>query len=550
MHAAGTSSAASTEPKRYEDLSEFAAPTTTLDEKKSGSPKEYIDKAELPNTIEKQDSEATGSPAHEIDHGIPTNFINSNEIRAPPFLGNAAKRHCSSDSFLESRSLHDDCYNRNTGHGLTSYESREEDIVQHPEARSQASSSQEAEGVISNIEQASKLVTELYTLSYLVLFSILGTLSRLGIEALTTYPGSPAAISGIWVNFSGSLILGFLSEDRQLFNLEDNSQSNIPTEIESDDDQREDGAGETNMSGTVNPSNLETNKAAARKAHMALKKTIPLYIGLATGFCGSFTSFSTFILDVFLALSNNAPTIISSDKSSSIIPRNGGFSFMAVLAHITLTICLCLSGLKLGAHIAIAAQSITPAIPIFFMRKILDRTVVVLAWSAWLGAVFMTIWPPDRPSGPAANGNTSWSQETWRGQVLCSLVFSPLGCVGRFYASVLLNGMSSTFPVGTFVVNVFGTIIFGVAWDLQRAPLISGDVGGGQVGCQVLQGVQDGFCACFTTVSTWILELTSLRRRHAYFYGAMSVGISLCALVAIMGTLLWTRGFSEPACSL
>ena len=546
MHAADTGSATSTESKRYQDLSEFVAPTTTLDEKKSGSPEEYVDKAELPNTIKQRDSEATGSPAYEIDHGIPTIFTNSNEICAPPHLRNASKRHGRPDSFLKSRSLHDECYNRNTGPGRTSYETREEHIVQHPEARSQASS----QGGISDIEQASKLVTELYTFSYLVLFSILGTLSRLGIVALTTYPGNPAAISGIWVNFSGSLILGFLSEDRQLFNLEDNSQSNIPTEIELDDDPRENRTGETNMGVTVDPSTLETNKAAAKKAHMALKKTIPLYIGLATGFCGSFTSFSTFILDVFLALSNNAPTIISSDKSSSIIPRKGGFSFMAVLAVVTLTICLCLSGLKLGAHIAIATQSITPAIPTFFMRKILDRTVVVLAWSAWVGAVFMTIWPPDRPSGPAADGNISWSQETWRGQVLCSLVFSPLGCVGRFYASVLLNGMSSTFPVGTFVVNVFGTIIFGVAWDLQRAPLISGNVGGGQLGCQVLQGVQDGFCACFTTVSTWILELTSLRRRHAYFYGAMSVGISLCSLIAIMGTLLWTRGFSEPACSL
>lgn len=63
---------------------------------------------------------------------------------------------------------------------------------------------------------------------------------------------------------------------------------------------------------------------------------------------------------------------------------------------------------------------------------------------------------------------------------------------------------------------MFGAIVLGVAWDLQRAPLEAGQIGAGVAGCQVLQGVQDGFSGCLTTVSTWVLELSSLRRRHAY----------------------------------
>jgi CrcB protein len=116
---------------------------------------------------------------------------------------------------------------------------------------------------------------------------------------------------------------------------------------------------------------------------------------------------------------------------------------------------------------------------------------------------------------------------------------------------VKLNGLKPSFPVGTFVVNIFGTIILAMAWDLQHAPLgsLGGRIGGGLVGCQVLQGVMDGFCGCLTTVSTWVLELTSLRRKHAYTYGVASVGVALAFMTIIMGSLRWTRGFADPVCS-
>ena len=78
--------------------------------------------------------------------------------------------------------------------------------------------------------------------------------------------------------------------------------------------------------------------------------------------------------------------------------------------------------------------------------------------------------------------------------------------------------------------------------DLQRVRI------GGMVGCQVLQGMSDGFCGCLTTVSTWVAELTGLRLRHAYFYGLMSVTIALSLMVIIMGSLQWTNGFEHPLC--
>lgn len=377
----------------------------------------------------------------------------------------------------------------------------------------------------------SRAATHLYVISYLILFSFFGTLARLGLQAITLYSGAPVSFSVLWANLGGSLVMGFLGEDRMLFR----EEWGTPTY-----DQVVEKSRRQDEEGTLGSEVVDLE--AAKKAHAAMKKTIPLYIGLATGFCGCFTSFSSFIRDVFLALSNDLPTPLnhpedySSGQASttSTVSRNGGYSFMALLAVIITTIALCISGLRVGAHIAIASEPFIPSIPFAFTRKIFDRIAVVLAWGCWVGAIILAALPPDRNDG---------GPETWRGRALFALVFAPLGCLGRFYASIYLNGRIASFPVGTFTVNILGTAILGMCFDLQHVPL------GGLVGCQVLQGIEDGFCGCLTTISTWVAELSSLRRRNAYRYGAASVIVALCCLIVIMGSMQWTRGFGNLMCS-
>lgn len=377
----------------------------------------------------------------------------------------------------------------------------------------------------SKIEEVSRLATEIYTVSYLILFAILGTLARLGLQALTFYVGAPVSFSSVWPNFAGSLVLGFLAEDRMLFRYEWGTPTYELRLLRA----KQNGLDEE---GGSSSDRTAVDLAAAKKAHMATKKTIPLYIGLATGFCGSFTSFSSFIRDIFLALSND---LLVPDAGSITTPRNGGYSFMALLAVTITTISLSLSGLFVGAQLALALEPITPSLPFTFTRKFLDRFAVFLAGGCWIGAILLSALPPDRFSSPGA-------AETWRGCATFALVFAPLGCLGRFYASLYLNGYFASFPLGTFTVNVFGTAVLGMAWNLAHVPV------GGVVGCQVLQGIEDGFCGCLTTVSTWVAELTALRRRHAYVYGGASVLAALACMVAIMGGLRWSDGFSALSC--
>lgn len=479
-------------------------------------------------------------------YDIPDGLANLNEVDAPSPDENPHEQLQYRRSFLEFTRSQQKEYQRDQRRRRLSGGGAGEG------GEGQETPPQEPKEAVAGHERASRVATEIYILSYLILFSILGTLARVGLDALTMYPGAPVGTSVLWANFGGSLLMGYFSEDRKLFMESDKSKNGTTPEEERCENAS---SGETEGGGAggaaPNEPDAEALRIAARKVHLAFKKTIPLYIGLTTGFCGSFTSFSSFIRDGFLALSNSSPTITSASGSSSVIPRNGGFSFMALLAVNILTLCVCISALKFGAHLAIALHYITPSIPVRLIRKIFDRMTVVVAVGAWLGAVSMTIWPPDRPSGPAANGRTTWAQESWRGRVLFSLIFAPVGCIARFYASVKLNGLRPSFPVGTFVVNIFGTIILGMAWNLQHAPLgsLGGRIGGGLAGCQVLQGVMDGFCGCLTTVSTWVLELTSLRRRHAYIYGVASVGVALAFMTIIMGSLRWTRGFADPVCS-
>lgn len=370
-------------------------------------------------------------------------------------------------------------------------------------------------------------LTTLYTVAHLIFFSIIGTLARLGVQWFSFYPGTPIVTPVIWANVGGSFLMGFLTEDRQLFRDEWMARERLHPE--------------KNKNAFDGQAPGELSAAERTK----VKKTVPLYVGLAVGFCGSFTSFSSFMRDVFLALSNSLPAPVNHPSTGTIttsseLSRNGGYSFLALLAIILATIALSLGALIVGAHTALALDNITPRIPSRFTRRLLDPLMVFLGFGCWLGALFLAIWPPDRFRS---------TTETWRGTVLFPILFAPTGCLLRFYASIKLNALVPSFPLGTFAANMFGTAIEGMCYDIQHVGVgVNGSVGGGLVGCQVLQGVQDGFCGCLTTVSTWVGEINGLRRRSAYFYACASVVGGFCLMVVIMGSVRWSVGWSAPVC--
>ncbi|CAI7596738.1 unnamed protein product [Penicillium bialowiezense] len=417
---------------------------------------------------------------------------NLDEISAPAPVYDRSEAPLERHGYLETRGLNED-----------------QGVTLDPE---ETQSERKQQGTKVDREyHTSEIWRNIHIIGHLTFFSFTGTLLRIAVECLTFYPGAPVNTSVVWANVGGSFIMGFLSEDKTLFAIEkvDTKKSDEESNETSQQDH--------------NPS-----------TH---KKTIPLYIGLTTGLCGSFTSFSTFIRDVFLATVNSLPvplgqypdlSLFASPPTEAKAP-SGGFSFMAIIAVLLTEIGLSLAGLFIGAHLAIGISQWTPRISMKFL-SVVNFLVLILAILAWVAAICLVVLLPDY-----GEGSTIWSTELWRGPVLFSLVFSPLGCLARFFLSLKLNGKLASFPLGTFASNISGTMVLGMAYSLQHASIGGSVLGGGSIiGCQVLQGIMD--------------ELSSLRRRHAYVYGAVSVIIAFCALIVEIGSLKWTLGLTTPMC--
>ncbi|KAK6349041.1 hypothetical protein TWF730_009801 [Orbilia blumenaviensis] len=327
------------------------------------------------------------------------------------------------------------------------------------------------------------------TICWLIFFSIWGALARIGLSALTTYPGSPIA-GVIWANFAGCFVMGFMAEEIQFF-------AGVPVQ-------------------NIHPNgNGGDVKKTTDGGHWSIdKKAIPLYIGITTGFCGSLTSFSTWMRDSFWAMSN----------THLVHPRYRGYNVEALLAQIIGTIALSVGGLKAGAHFALFLRPFIPTMPTGF-RPHLDIFGMILGPACWIGVVMMAIFIPK-----------------WRGLVLFSGVFAPLGTMLRFLASKKLNPMLPWFPLGTFSVNVGGSMID------AAFILLQGYSGVSFAGCEILQGLEDGLCGCLTTVSTWVVEITTLRRSHAYRYGVASILCGFVSFVIVLGTYTWDHGLDPRKC--
>ena len=95
-----------------------------------------------------------------------------------------------------------------------------------------------------------------------------------------------------------------------------------------------------------------------------------------------------------------------------------------------------------------------------------------------------------------------------------------LGTIARFLASrYFQNLFLSTFPFGTFVVNITGCLLIGIFYGLsQKGNLLSPEM-------RIFLTV--GFCGGFTTFSAFAGENISLLKDGNFFYFALYTGLSV-----------------------
>ena len=106
---------------------------------------------------------------------------------------------------------------------------------------------------------------------------------------------------------------------------------------------------------------------------------------------------------------------------------------------------------------------------------------------------------------------------------------SAVGGVSRYLLGGLIQRLlSSTFPLGTLVINVTGSALLGFLFRYALdVPAMTPEI-------RALLGV--GFCGGYTTFSTFSYETLTLLEdgdwRRAGLYVALSVGVSLLATFA------------------
>ncbi len=103
------------------------------------------------------------------------------------------------------------------------------------------------------------------------------------------------------------------------------------------------------------------------------------------------------------------------------------------------------------------------------------------------------------------------------------------GGVSRFLLSrYIQNTIVSTFPYGTFVVNIIGCFLIGLLYGIS-------DRGNG-MSDELRMLLTVGFCGGFTTFSTFSSENISLLKDGNFFYFALYTSLSV--FVGLMSTYL------------
>lgn len=369
-------------------------------------------------------------------------------------------------------------------------------------------------------------------------FGIAGFLARVGIIRLTAHQGLFGG-GVIWANCAGCFIMGYLVGHVFV------AAGPIQTSA----------AAPSSQTGTGAPE-LKPPFGDGRRAEVPAKSEIPLYVGLTTGFCGTFTSLSSAQLELFEIAASTTATIAGGTERGAyggdFAFPNAGYGVPAGLAYAIITCSVSIASFQAGRHLAAApyikALTLTPR-GLLFVELVLSA----LGAAAWIIVFVLAIVSGVTTSVTTTSGDgvllTSSSALSPAARYWAlGMVFSPVAVYTRYWVSRLLNPtFPRKFPLGTFACNMLATLVLAVLAVLQYGAPITVLMAGG-ISCQVISALADGFCATLSTVSTLVSELHSLRLKYSYIYGLSSVFGPFCLMVLIFGSYIWTNSYHASVC--
>lgn len=206
---------------------------------------------------------------------------------------------------------------------------------------------------------------------------------------------------------------------------------------------------------------------------------------------------------------------------TSFLEAHGSNQAVDGIGKIFYTLSISMASLFLGIHIGTTLVPVIPKLrpPSSAMQYVVP-IISVLVYGATFPAYFCL-------------------SASFRHQATAALLFSFPGTLTRYVLSIVLNPRFKVLPVGTLVANEFGTSLLAMFHALQglRPPVSPG-------ACSILQGLDDGYCGCLTTVSTFVSELRVLESRKGFVYGTISIVVGQVLMVLILGSAVWTGSVS------
>ncbi|KAK0553297.1 hypothetical protein OC845_001297 [Tilletia horrida] len=372
--------------------------------------------------------------------------------------------------------------------------------------------------------------------SLLIPASMLGTLTRIGSMDIFTFPGTPLDPPIMWAQIIGCAVFGGALQNKAHFD----------------------------------------KIILSSKRSGAIPVGAALYTALTTGYCGSVTTFSTWILDIYLAFANF-------DAIEPGLVRSSGKRFLAGLGQSFVTLLISVASFRLGMKLAEPGEPfhmewLIRLLPSHLQKAEPDERASMETSSHIPSS--RNGYPPTTPdvNSSAVTQEMDPKSRIWFYTipvcfgigliVMCSLlaalypptrsislalVLSPPGAIMRWYLS-RFNGKSSwltdrfgrqgnsrpKWPYGTFTANMIGVmLVCGTYTALHTAGKGAAPSFYSPITCVVLySGLEVGLSGALSTISTFVAELYTFSgglrdRRDAVSYAFISwaSGLILCLLL-------------------
>lgn len=132
----------------------------------------------------------------------------------------------------------------------------------------------------------------------------------------------------------------------------------------------------------------------------------------------------------------------------------------------------------------------------------------------------------------------------WRHRAVFAILLAPPGAMLRFFLAKINTRAAfiDRFPLGTFIANMVATLVLAGVVAAQHRPA----AGSSAVRCDALYALQQGFCGCLSTVSTFAVEARAIRgKRWKWIYVLGSVVLGQVLVLAVLGGVGWGVGYVD-----